>query len=228
MKNIGIVGCSAEGAALCYTTICSESIARLGHYQHPDISMHTPSLSLYVDALNKGSKSRIAQLMLASVNKLKAAGADFVICPDNTIHQALDLVTSTTQLPWLHIADVVAQHACRQGVRSVGVLGTQWLTESDVYPTSMEKFNIKTVLPNEKQRQRIGQLIMNELVLGKKPDSAVLYLQSVIDDFKQQGCDAVVLGCTELPIVLNDHNSSLPTFDSTRLLARAAIEKALS
>lgn len=226
MKSIGIVGCSAEGAALCYTTICSESIAKLGHYQHPDIAMHTPSLSLYVDALNQGSKKQIADLMLTSVEKLKAVGADFVICPDNTIHQAFDLVEQSSSLPWLHIADVVSQYAKHQSYRKVGVLGTQWLTESDVYPNSMRSVDIDVVLPNALQRKEIGRLIMDELVLGHTPSHVTEYFLKVIEEFKSQGCEAVVLGCTELPIVLSDENSPLPTLDSTRLLARAAIEYA--
>ncbi|UAB72649.1 amino acid racemase [Vibrio sp. SCSIO 43132] len=224
MKKIGIVGCSAEGAALCYTTICSESIAKFGNYQHPDISMHTPSLSLYVDALNQGDKQSVARLMLDSVERLKAAGAEFVICPDNTIHQAFSLVEPHSSLPWLHIAEVVAQHAKTKGYKKVGVLGTQWLTESDVYPVSMRNAGIEAVLPNAEQRKKVGELIMNELVLGRTPTEAIEYLQSVIEDFQNQGCEAVVLGCTELPIVLSDENSPIPTLDSTRLLARAAIE----
>lgn len=158
--------------------------------------------------------------------KSLAAGADFVICPDNTIHQAFDLVEQSSSLPWLHIADVVSQYAKHQSYRKVGVLGTQWLTESDVYPNSMRSVDIDVVLPNALQRKEIYCLIMDELVFGHTPSHVTEYLLKVIEEFKSQGCEAVVLGCTELPIVLGDENSPLPTLDSTRLLARAAIEYA--
>src|SRR5713226_6964453 len=106
-KHIGIVACSAEGAALCYRTICAEGARILGPHAHPEISMHTPSMSRYVEFLNRGDQQGIAELMLTSAQKLAMCGADFLICPDNTIHQAFDLVEPRSPLPWLHIAEVV-------------------------------------------------------------------------------------------------------------------------
>ena len=117
-RHIGIVACSAEGAALCYRNICSKGAALLGHHVHPEISMHSPPLNEYVDRLDRGDLQGVAALMLRSANKLAQMGADFLICPDNTIHQAMHLVTPHSQLPWLHIAEVTAAEA-RSGIRAM-------------------------------------------------------------------------------------------------------------
>lgn len=109
--HIGIVACSAEGAALCYRTICAEGAQLLGPHAHPGVSMHTPSLAEYVDCLDRGDLQGVGELMLSSANKLAKAGADFLICPDNTIHQAFSYVEARSPLPWLHIAEVVVAHA---------------------------------------------------------------------------------------------------------------------
>lgn len=226
-QHIGIVGCSAEGAALCYRTICAEGARLLGPHAHPEISMHTPSLAEYVDCLDRGDVKGVGELMLASAYKLTAIGADFLICPDNTIHQAFDYVEPRSPLPWLHIAEVVADEAVRRGFRRIGITGTSWLVRSEVYP---EKFNARGVQyqrPGDAERDELGRLIMDELVCGIFRPEAVASFQSVIEQMKAQGCDAVVLGCTEIPLIINDGNSALPTLDSTRLLARAALDRAV-
>lgn len=227
--HIGIVGCSAEGASLCYRTICSEGPALLGAaHAHPEVSMHTPSLAAYVDCLERGDLEGVAALMLDSARKLAACGADFLVCPDNTIHQAFGLVQPRSPLPWLHIADVVAVEAARRGFRKLGLTGTRWLVASDVYPKSLAAAGLACVRPSEAQREEMGRIIMDELVPGVVVESSTRYFQAVIEDFRRQGCDAVVLGCTEIPLVISDANSALPTLDSTRLLARAALRKAVA
>lgn len=226
--HIGIVGCSAEGAALCYRTICTEGAALLGGaHRHPEVSMHTPSLHLYVERLEAGDVQGVADLMLASAQKLARAGADFLICPDNTIHQAWARVQERSPLPWLHIADVVAQEAQRRGFRKIGITGTHWLVRSEVYPERLRAHGLDFARPTERQQAEVGRLIMEELVRGIQTPRQAQYLAGVIDGLKAQGCDAVVLGCTELPLILHDGNSPLPTLDSTRLLARAALRRAL-
>lgn len=227
--HIGIVGCSAEGAALCYRTICTEGAQLLGGaHRHPQVSMHTPSLHLYVERLDAGDLQGVADLMLDSAARLAAAGADFLICPDNTIHQAYELVQARSPLPWLHIADEVALEAKRRGFRKLGITGTHWLVGSEVYPERLRAHGLAYARPSEEQRIEVGRLIMDELVCGVQSPQQVVYLASVIEGLKAQGCDAVVLGCTELPLILNDGNSPLPTLDSTRLLARAALRRAIT
>ena len=225
--RIGIVGCSAEGAALCYRTICTEGAALLGAHAHPEVSLHTPSLHLYVERLDAGDVQGVADLMLASAQKLARAGADFLICPDNTIHQAFHLVEPRSPLPWLHIADEVAKEAVRRGFRKLGITGTHWLVGSEVYPERLRAHGLDFARPTAGERMEVGRLIMDELVRGIQSHRQVDYLAGVIEGLKREGCDAVVLGCTELPLVMNDGNSPLPTLDSTRLLARAALRRAL-
>ena len=225
--HIGIVGCSAEGAALCYRTICIEGVQLLGGaHRHPEVSLHTPSLHRYVGRLDAGDLQGVADLMLASAEKLAHAGADFLVCPDNTIHQAFHLVQPRSPLPWLHIADEVARAAKERGLRKIGILGTHWLVRSEVYPQRLRAQGLDHARPTEAESIEVGRLIMEELVCGIQSPGQVAYLAGVIAGLQAQGCDAVVLGCTELPLILHDGNSPLPTLDSTRLLARAALRRA--
>jgi aspartate racemase len=215
--HIGIVACSAEGAALCYRIICAEGEKLLGTaHAHPEISMHSQSLADYVACLDKNDWKGVWELILVSANKLAKIGADFLIFPDNTIHQALPYIK--LPLPYLHIAQVVVAEAERRGYKRPALTGTKWLVESDVYPASY-------VRPTKQEREEINRIIMDELVAGVFKPEAVKYFQDVIGRLKDQGCDAVILGCTEIPIIINDTNSLLPTLDSTRLLATAALHK---
>ena len=228
-QHIGIVGCSAEGAALCYTTICTEAPALLGQaHAHPEVSMHTPSLADYTACLDAGDLEGVATLMLASAEKLAKIGADFLICPDNTIHQAFDLVAPRSPLPWLHIAEVVTDEAGKRGYQRLGLTGTRWLVDSDVYPDKLAARGLDYLRPSDAERDEIDRIIMEELVYGQFKPEAVTYFQEVMRRMKQAGCDAVVLGCTEIPLIINDGNAPLPTLDSTRLLARAALRRAIS
>jgi aspartate racemase len=226
--HIGIVACSAEGAALCYRTICTEGSAMLGPHAHPEVSLHSASLADYVSCLDENNLQGVADLMLDSAKKLAAAGADFLVCPDNTIHQAFSLVEPVSPLPWLHIAEVVASEAATRGYRKLGLTGTQWLVSSEVYPEKMQAKGLECVRPSDADRDEMGRLIMEELVYGVLKPATVLRFQQVIQGLKDQGCDAVILGCTEIPLIIDDNNSPLPTLDSTRLLARAALLKAVN
>lgn len=225
-QHIGIVACSAEGAALCYRTICVEGAQLLGAHAHPEVSMHTHSLAEYMKLIYSGDWDGVGELMLSSANKLAKIGADFLICPDNTIHQALRFVQPRSPLPWLHIAEVVAAAAAERDYGRIGLTGTRWLVDSEVYPEQLVARGLEYVRPTIPERDRINRIIMDELVYGVFKSEAVAYFQDVIGRMKEGGCDAVVLGCTEIPLIMNDANSPLPTLDSTRLLARAALRRA--
>jgi len=165
--------------------------------------------------------------MLSSANKLAGAGADFLICPDNTIHKALPFVLPRSPLPWLHIAEVVASEAASLGFGRLGLIGTRWLVESKVYPERLAARSLEYLQPNAAELDETNRIIMDELVYGDfRPESTAVF-QRVIDRMKIEGCDAVVLGCTEIPLIISDANSALPTLDSTRLLARAALRRAV-
>jgi aspartate racemase len=226
-KHIGIVACSAEGAALCYRTICVEGAELMGRHSHPEVSMHTHPLSAYMDCIYAGAWPGVAELMLSSAEKLAKAGAEFLICPDNTIHQALPMVVSRSPLPWLHIADAVADEAAQRGFRKLGLTGTRYLVESSVYPEKLEARGLQWVRLPAAERARINEIIFDELVYGRFLPESLSYFQQVIEELKREGCDAVVLGCTEIPLLVGDANSPLPVLDSTRLLARAALRHAV-
>jgi aspartate racemase len=227
-QHIGIVACSAEGAALCYRTICVEGSKLLGPHAHPEVSMHTPSFADYTRCIDRDDWQGVAELMLSSANKLATSGAHFLICPDNTIHQALPYVVPRSPLPWLHIAEVVADEAVARGFRRLGLTGTRWLVDSDVYPEKLAARGLECQRPNAAERDEINRIIMDELVYGVFKPEAVATFQRVIGRMQgEEGCDAVVLGCTEIPLIMNDSNSPLPTLDSTRQLARAALRRAV-
>jgi len=225
--HVGIVACSAEGAALCYRTICAEGTRLLGPHAHPEVSMHTHSLADYVRYLEREDWQGVGALMLISANKLATIGADFLICPDNTLHRILADVAPRSKLPWLHIAEVVASAAAERGYRRLGILGTRWLLGSEVYPQKLAARGLEWVAPSPAEREEINRIIMDELVYGVFKAQAIAYFQRVIERMQVQGCEAVVLGCTEIPLIMDDGNAALPTLDSTRLLAKAALRRAV-
>jgi len=226
-QHIGIVACSAEGAALCYRTICMEGAQLLGPHAHPEVSIHTPSFAEYTQCIYRGDWQGVGELMLISARKLAMIGADFLICPDNTIHQAFASVQPRSPLPWLHIAEVVAEDAARRGYRRLALTGTRWLVDSEVYPQQLAARGLTYVRPAPAERDEINRIIMDELTCGVFKPEAIAYFQQVISRMKNEDCDAVVLGCTEIPLIVSDSNSPLPTLDSTRLLARAALHRAV-
>ena len=226
-QHIGIVACSAPGAALCFQTICIEGQRYLGRFAHPEISMHCPSFSRYMRGIEAGDWDAVAELMLTSARILAEAGADFCISPDNTIHQAFDRVEAASPVPWLHIADVVGLEARRRGFRKLGVLGTKFLMQGPVYPERLDRLDIERLIPPEDERERINEIIFTELVNHVFTDKSRKWFCEMIARLKAEGCDAVVLGCTEIPLLVDDDCSPLPILDSTRLLARAALQRAV-
>ena len=227
-QHIGIVAGSAEGAALCYRTICLEAPAIMGEHNHPEITMNSMPMAEFMPPIVANDWEAVAALMAASAHKVARAGADFAICPDNTYHQALKYVIPQSPIPWLHIAGAVAEEAHRSGYSRLGILGTKYLTESDVYPEALAEFKIEREIPDEADREKINEIIFKELVNGVFPETSRLYLNEVAEKLKARGCDAVVLGCTEIPLIVRPDDCPLPTLDSTRLLARAALKRALA
>ncbi len=227
MLHIGIVACSTEGAALCYRTISLEGSERLGRHDHPEVSLHSYSLAQYMKCIDANDWAGVAELMLKSADNLARAGTDFLICPDNTIHQAFDLVEHRSPRPWLHIAREVAKESQRKNHKRLAVLGTRYLMEGPVYRDTLKAAGIEHRIPGPEHRNRINQIIFDELVNGQFLPRSLAYYIEVIRALKDEGCDAVVLGCTEIPLLVTPEASPLPTLDSTRLLARAAVAKAI-
>jgi len=226
-KHIGIVAGSAEGAALCYRTICMEAPALMGEHNHPEITMNSVPLAEHMIFVRANDWKGLADVLTASAHKVAQAGAAFAICPDNTYHQAFEFLVPQSPIPWLHIAEPVAEEARRLGYVRLGILGTKYLTEGPVYTRVLGEFGIERQIPDESDRIRINDIILNELVKGVFPESSRLYFNEVTARLKERGCDAVVLGCTEIPLIVRPDDCPLPTLDSTRLLARAALRKSL-
>ena len=189
--------------------------------------MHTHALARYVEPLNRNDMQGVGDLMLSSARKLALAGANFLVCPDNTIHQAFDYVAPRSPLPWLHIAEVVADEAKARGYRRLALTGTRWLVDSSVYPEKLAARGLDCVRPGARERDEIDRIIMDELVYGVFKSEGIAFFRQVIARMRDEGCDAVILGCTEIPLIIEDSNAGLPTLDSTRLLARAALRRAI-
>jgi aspartate racemase len=226
-KHVGIVACSAEGAALCYRTLCAEAPNFMGEHMHPEVSMHTHPLAQYMVHIRSGNWQAVAELMLSSAQKLADIGAQFAICPDNTIHQAFEFVVAKSPIPWLHIAEAVADEAKTQGFKSLAITGTKYLMTGPVYPEVLKKLGMSCQIPDADDLEKIDAMIFRELVNGVFLEESRHYFNQVVQKLKGRGCDAVVLGCTEIPLLVDPNDCPLPTLDSTRLLARAALQEAL-
>jgi len=205
-----------------------EAPALMGEHMHPEVSMHTHPLGEYMKYIRSGNWGEVARLMLSSVRKLADTGAEFAVCPDNTIHQAFDQVVKDSPIPWLHIADSVAIAAKKRGFKKLAILGTKYLMTGPVYSEVLSKHGIPSLIPDEDDRNRIDTIIFRELVNGVFPETSRLYINKVIQSLKERSCDSVVLGCTEIPLLIDPDDCPLPTLDSTRLLARAALEESLN
>ena len=227
-KHIGIVSVNYEGTALCYRTISIEGASLMGEYQHPEITIHSFPLADYVRFLSKLDWEGVAGLLLESAEKVARAGADFAICPANTVHEAFDLMRPRSSLPWLHIVEVVADAAVARGWSTLGILGTKFLMDGNVYREVLSARGIEAVIPNAADRERINTFIFDELVKGTFENSTREYFRRVASELADRGCDAVVMGCTEIPLILGPEDTQVPLLDSTRLLARAALEEALT
>jgi aspartate racemase len=228
VKHIGIVAVSAEGAALCYRTICLEGAAALGPHEHPEISLHGFSLRNYQRLIDEDRWDAVGEMMLESAAHLVRSGAELLICPDNTVHQGLDLVRERSPAPWIHIAEEVCVEARRRGFKQLAILGTRFLMEGSVYRSRLAPEGIDCRIPSTEQRARINQIIYDELVYARFLPESRAYFQNVIRELGDNGCDAVALACTEIPLLVSAADSRLPILDSTRILARAALREATS
>jgi aspartate racemase len=226
-KHIGIVSVNYEGTALCYQSICAQAAAVMGEYQHPQITIHSFPLADYMRVVSKLDWEGVAELLLSSAEKVARAGADFAICPANTTHEAFKLMRPRSPIPWLHIVEVVAEAATRRGLSKLGILGTRFLMEGKVYGEILSGCGIEAVIPPAEQRERINSRIFDELVKGVLKNSTRESFCEVVAELAATGCDGVVMGCTEIPLILRPEDVDVPLLDSTRLLARAALQEAI-
>ncbi len=227
MRHIGILQYSVEGAVLCYATAAREAMQRLGEHRHPLITMAGLSMAETVPLWDNGELDELRAGTAQVVERLAAAGADFFAMPDNTAHIALEQDGPPLALPGLHIADVVMGEAARRGFKSIAVLGTRWTMEGPVYARAAERHGLAIKVPGKAVRAKLHRIILDELCMARFVPSSIDTFRDAVADLADQGCDAAALVCTEIPLILNDSNSALPVLDSTRLLARRAVDVAL-
>jgi aspartate racemase len=227
MKTLGIVAHSAEGAALCYLTACREGSALLGPFMHPNIVMSAVPMAQSMAGYETGDHAAVGRNLGRGVRQVAAAGADFYICPDNTAHIVLESMADELPIPGLHIAEVVCGEITAQGGKHVGLLGTKWTMTGPVYARALERRGLRLSVPEEPVRERLNAAIFDELCRGIfRQETTKLFLDA-IDDLGARGADCVILGCTEIPLIVTSANASLPVLDSTRLLARHAVLEAM-
>ena len=227
MKHIGVLAHSFEGATLCFRTACLEGIRRLGPHMHPEITMTCSPMALVLEAWERGDNEALRAFFMEDAKKLAAAGCDFFVCPDNTAHIALESPGEPFPIPGLHIGEVVAEQAKRDSRDKVGILGTKYTMAGPVYPGALGRRGIGWATPDDAGREIVNDIIFNELCLGVFNDDARAAYVHVIDKLKADGCDAVALVCTEIPLLITQDVSPLPILDSTRLLAAASVEVAI-
>ncbi|MEV0384099.1 amino acid racemase [Nonomuraea sp. NPDC050643] len=227
MRHLGILAHSTEGAALSFLSFCQEGFQRLGRHDHPDITLDYIPFGRSMAAWDAGDHDAVRATLSVSVERLARAGADFFICPDNTAHLALERPGPALALPGLHIAEVVADQAARDGRRRVGILGTSYTMDGPVYPRALAARDIAAEVPDAGDRKLINEIIFDELVTGVFTDDSRRAYVGVIERLASRGCDAVALVCTEIPLLITPADSPLPTLDSTRLLSTAAFDTAL-
>ena len=226
-KHIGIVACSVEGAALCLREIAAYSLNFMGEHLHPQVTLSCIAMGEWMPAFNRGDYEGVADFMLRETEIVAKAGAELAICPDNSAHLAFKHVAARSPIPWLHIAEEVAKAAVRDGHRHAALLGTRFTMSGPVYPEVFEKYELKISSPAEGDQKLVDEIIFRELVNGIFSEASRLRYNEVIDRMKLRGCDSVILGCTEIPLLVREDDCPLPALDSTRLLARAAVDAAL-
>ena len=227
MKHIGILAHSFEGATLCFRTACLEGVGRLGPHLHPHTTMTCSPMAQVLDAWERGDNAELRAFFRDDADRLAAAGADFFVCPDNTAHIALESRGEPFPLPGLHIGEVVAEQALREGRRKVGVLGTKYTMNGPVYAGALGRRGLDWAVPRDDEQALVNRVIFDELCLGVFTDESRSAYVRIIERLAEQGCDCVALVCTEIPLLVSADVSPLPILDSTRLLARAAVEVAI-
>lgn len=228
MLHIGILAHSADGSALCYLEMVREAGRRLSAHEHPEITLSILPMGPTLPEYERDDLDAVRAYLARSAQRLADAGCDFFLCPDNTAHIALERPGPTLPLPGLHIAEIVAQRAKADGRRNIALLGTKWTMTGPVYPAAFTRAGLEMRTPSAADRKIVDDIIFEELCQGVLTDASRNEYLRVIETLKTESCDAVALCCTEIPLLITPDVSPLPTLDSTRLLAHAAIEAAIA
>jgi len=230
MKTIGLLGgMSWESTANYYQAINQEVKRVLGGLHSAKICLFSVDFAEIEKLQQLGQWQQAAELLAKSAQAVEAGGADFLLICTNTMHNVAPQISAAISIPLLHIADATAEHLGSDGLQKVGLLGTRFTMEQDFYRQRIsDKFGIEVIIPNPAQRQLIHQVIYQELCLGKLLASSRQQFVEIILQLQQQGAQGVILGCTEIAMLVQQSHCTVPLYDTTQIHAIAAVKRALS
>lgn len=222
-KHIGIVAVSPEGSSLCYRQIARRAARIEDPSLRPLLTLHNLPFSSYVEAYRDGDWERVGTMLTWSAETLAAAGADFLICPDNIAHHALSFAESASVLPWVNMLELVADAVCGNGCNTLGLVGTRLIMQSSTYQTILGLRGVRLLVPDEHDAARIDEIIFSELVEGRVEAASRQFMFESLDRLVERGCQGVILASSETPLLFAEHDSPVPTYDPVRLLAARAL-----
>ncbi|MEA3442661.1 MAG: aspartate/glutamate racemase family protein [Chloroflexota bacterium] len=229
MKTIGLIGGLTWESTLEYYRIINKAVSeRLGKLHSAKIIMYSFDFEEIVEPISEGAWDEVTNSMIAAAKQVEGAGADFVLICTNTIHKIADEVAASISIPLLHIVDVTAEEIVSSGLKEVGLLGTKFTMEQDFYKKRLnEKYDLGVVIPNKTDRETVHNIILKELSLGQLKDSSREQIKMIIDRLSDSGAQGIILGCTELPLLIKQQDSPIPIFDTTTIHSKAAVDYAL-
>lgn len=229
MKTIGLLGGMSWESTVSYYQIINETVKKkLGGFHSAKILLYSFNFEEIERLLEEGNWNEIGRILVEKAIALENAGADIILICTNTMHKSAEEIQKNLSIPLLHIADSAGEKIRENGVRTIGLLGTKFLMEGDFYKRRLkEKFNISVLIPDEKDRKIIHTIIFKELVLGIIEKSSQKKMLNIIEKIVRKGAEGILLGCTEIPLLIKQENVNVPLFDTTTLHALNAVEKAL-
>jgi aspartate racemase len=229
MKTIGLIGgMSWESSSEYYRIINEEVKQRLGGLHSAKCILYSVDFEEIEICQRNGEWEKTAQILTDAARSLEVAGADFIVICTNTMHKVADKIQAGIHIPLLHIADITAQQVLSKGIKTIGLLGTRYTMEQDFYKSRLETQGIKVLIPKETDRVIINSVIYNELCLGQIIDESRARYKTIIEDLIEQGADGIILGCTEIGLLVKPEDSNVPLFDTTLIHARGAVDYALN
>ena len=230
MKTIGLIGGMSWESSLEYYRIINERVKeKLGGLHSAKCLMYSVDFEEVEKLQHQGQWGEAAKLMIDAAKRLECGGADFVVICTNTMHRMADELQQNIQIPILHIADATAEKIKASGYKKVGLLGTKFTMEENFYKGRLiEKYNLGVTIPDEAERQSIHDVIYKELCLGIVQQSSKNRFKAIIENLSKKGAEAVILGCTEIPLLIKQEDVTVPLLDTTRIHAEAAVDFALA
>jgi aspartate racemase len=225
-KHIGIVAVSPEGAALFYRQIFRQASHLLEAHEHPRVSLHNEPLANYIDAVREGDWHKIGDLLRRSADILARCGAEFCLTPDNAVQHGIHLAEVGSPIPWLTMPDLVARAVEADRRRVVGLIGTKMVTTGSTYQTHLGLRGIQVLAPQAEEADRMDQIIFQELIYGDIRPASQAVVLGIIRHLKERGCEGVILGSSEAPLLVTPENAPLPIYDAADLLAKGAVQRA--